>query len=116
MKLCINVVAAVVLVLYTQTLSALAEEARSPATGTAHEVAGLSPLIHGAGALVLLVVATVLSVYKPRGLTRHGQRKDRRSTEMPASQPNAPEAQAPARGANMMIATPRRHTAAPMRS
>lgn len=33
-----------------------------------------SPVIHSAGALVLLVLAVVLSVYKPKGLTRYGQR------------------------------------------
>src|SRR5262249_59519986 len=32
-------------------------------------------VVHAAGALVLLVVATVLSIYKPWGLTPYGKRK-----------------------------------------
>ncbi|MDQ6728909.1 MAG: hypothetical protein M3022_01030 [Actinomycetota bacterium] len=32
-------------------------------------------VVHAGGAVVLLLVATTLSVYKPRGLTRHGRRK-----------------------------------------
>jgi hypothetical protein len=34
-----------------------------------------SPVIPGALALVLLVLATFLSVYKPRGMTPYGRRK-----------------------------------------
>lgn len=34
-----------------------------------------SSLLHAGGALLLLLVAAALSVYKPRGLTRYGQRK-----------------------------------------
>jgi len=34
-----------------------------------------SPVLHAAAALLLLLVATVLAVYKPRGMTRYGQRK-----------------------------------------
>jgi hypothetical protein len=36
-----------------------------------------SPVLHAGAALVLLLVATTLSVYKPRGLTRYGWRKQR---------------------------------------
>jgi hypothetical protein len=32
-------------------------------------------VMHGSVALLALLVATILSVYKPRGLTRYGQRK-----------------------------------------
>lgn len=34
-----------------------------------------SPFLHASVALFLLVVATTLSVYKPRGMTRYGLRK-----------------------------------------
>ncbi|HTE67943.1 MAG TPA: hypothetical protein VK942_04165, partial [Actinomycetes bacterium] len=34
-----------------------------------------SPVLHAAAALLLLLVATGLAVYKPRGMTRYGQRK-----------------------------------------
>jgi hypothetical protein len=86
-KLCINVIASIILVLYTQTLAELADRAGGPATG--HELDALrspSPVIHAAAALILLVMATILSVYKPRGLTRHGQRKARQQARILASQ------------------------------
>lgn len=64
-KLVINVFAVVVLLMYTQTLAQLADSAERTA----------SPALHAGAALVLLVVATVLGMYKPRGLTRYGWRK-----------------------------------------
>lgn len=73
-KLVINVVASVVLVLYMGTLDVLATQA----TMTTDDVAALrspSPLLHTTAALVLLITAAVLSVYKPRGMTRRGWRR-----------------------------------------
>ena len=32
-------------------------------------------MVHAGAALLLLLVAVTLSVYKPRGMTRYGQRK-----------------------------------------
>lgn len=32
-------------------------------------------MLHAGGALVLLGIATTLGVYKPRGMTRYGRRK-----------------------------------------
>lgn len=37
--------------------------------------AGLQLMVHAAGGLLVLLVPAVLSVYKPRGLTRYGARK-----------------------------------------
>jgi hypothetical protein len=37
-----------------------------------------SPVLHAAAALLLLLTATVLAVYKPRGMTRYGWRKQQR--------------------------------------
>ena len=76
-KLVINLFAGLVLLLYTQTLSSFAAIARQAADGPGATDMLRSPsvAIHSAGALMLLLVATVLSVYKPRGMTRHGQRK-----------------------------------------
>ncbi|MBY3225387.1 hypothetical protein [Rhizobium laguerreae] len=37
-----------------------------------------SPVIHAAGGLVVLLVTTALSVYKPRGMTRYGWRRHHR--------------------------------------
>lgn len=76
-KLGINVVATVVLVLYLPTLGYLGGRAAEVATGDLATLRSASPVVHAAGALVLLFGATVLSVYKPRGMTRHGQRRQR---------------------------------------
>ncbi len=73
-KLIINVFASVILLLYMQTLGYLADVAVS---GDLRELRGLTAVIHGGGALVLLLGATALSVYKPRGMTRYGRRKQR---------------------------------------
>lgn len=78
-KLAINVVATIVLLMYMQTLGHLADVASATAlSGT--DLRGLrsaSPVVHAGAALVLLLVATTLSVFKPRGMTRYGQRKVR---------------------------------------
>lgn len=78
-KLAINLVATVILLLYMQTLGELADRATATAAAGGH-LGGLrspSPLLHAGGALLLLVVATVLAIYKPKGLTRYGWRKQR---------------------------------------
>lgn len=75
-KLLITVVASVVLLLYTQTLSYLADLAAQ--TKPSADLGGLrtpSPIIHAAAAVLLLLLATVLAVYKPRGMTRYGWRR-----------------------------------------
>jgi uncharacterized membrane protein len=79
-KLGINGVASVVLVMYMQTLAALSDDAAAPGADPL-KVASPSPVVHSAGALVLLVVATVLSVYKPRGMTKRGRAAWSRTTE-----------------------------------
>jgi len=78
-KLGMNVFATVILLLYMQTLGYLAGLA-AESTSSGGGLSGLrdpSAVIHGGGALVLLLVATTLSIYKPQGLTRYGQRKQR---------------------------------------
>ena len=77
-KLLINVFATIVLLLYTQTLDHFADIA-AETTGS-RDLSALrssSPLLHAGAALLLLLVATTLAVYKPRGLTPLGQRKQR---------------------------------------
>lgn len=75
-KLVITVVATIVLLAYTATLDAFAQVAtRDPLTSADLGVLrSPSVIVHSAGALILLLAATVLAVYKPAGLTRHGQR------------------------------------------
>ncbi len=76
-KLVINVFSTLLLLMYMQTLGALADIARTPSG--LRELRNPSPTLHAAAALVLLVVATTLSVYKPRGITPYGWRKAGRS-------------------------------------
>lgn len=76
-KLLINMFAAIVLLMYMQTLDYLADLAAD--TKTASDTTNLgspSAVIHAGAALLLLVVATALSVYKPKGMTRYGQRRE----------------------------------------
>jgi hypothetical protein len=75
-KLLINLFATIVLLLYTQTLSSLADVAET--TFSSDDLGVLrspSPVLHAGAALLLLLVATTLALYKPRGLTPYGQRR-----------------------------------------
>ena len=76
-KLLLNVFATTVLLAYMQTLDYFADVAADP-TLTGGDLGALrspSPVLHASLALLLLLVAAVLGVYKPRGLTRYGRRK-----------------------------------------
>jgi hypothetical protein len=72
-KLVINVGALVVLLMYTETLRYLAGVAAASDART-DLLRSPSVLIHAALAVVLLLLATLLAVYKPRGRTRYGVR------------------------------------------
>ena len=84
-KLLINVVATIVLLLYMQTLSDLAGVAAetSSSGGDLGALRSPSPVLHAGAALLLLLVAATLSVYKPRGMTRYGQRKQYEQRAVP---------------------------------
>ena len=73
-KLLITLFATVILLLYMETFRFMARVAADPSAdlGMARNP---SPLLHAALALVLFLVATVLAVYKPRGMTPYGWRK-----------------------------------------
>jgi hypothetical protein len=73
-KLLLNVFATIVLLLYTQTVGYLADLAAEP-TADLELLRSPTFVLHAGGALLLLVTATVLAVYKPRGLTPYGRRK-----------------------------------------
>lgn len=79
-KLGISLVATGILLLYTSTMQVLGAAAASP--GLADD-AGLlpstSPVLHAGAAAVVLLGAAVLSVFKPKGLTRYGWRKQVRA-------------------------------------
>lgn len=76
-KLGINVVTTVVLLVYLPTFARMAATAGDP-TATLPSVRTPSPVIHAGGALVLLLIAAALSVFKPRGRTRYGCRRQQR--------------------------------------
>jgi hypothetical protein len=71
-KLVINVFATTVLLIYMETFSFMARVAADPSAdlGT---VRNPSPMLHAGAALLLLLVATTLAVFKPRGVTRYGR-------------------------------------------
>ena len=73
-KLLITVFATVVLLIYMETFGFMAGVAADPSADLG-VVRNASPTVHAALALLVLLVATVLAVYKPRGLTRYGRRK-----------------------------------------
>jgi hypothetical protein len=87
-KLAINVVATIVLLLYMQTLDYLGDVAAHTTTvvpGELGELRDPSPTLHAAAALLLLLVATTLAIYKPRGMTRYGQRKQQQRRALAGS-------------------------------
>ncbi|MBI2872064.1 MAG: hypothetical protein HYY00_02605 [Chloroflexi bacterium] len=76
-KLLLVLFATIILLLETQTISYMAGVAAETTLSSA-DLRGLrSPglVVHAGGGLLVLLVTTVLSVYKPRGLTPYGWRK-----------------------------------------
>ena len=75
-KLLLTVVATVVLLLQTGVIRYLGTAAgeRALASGDLRELRA-SMVVHAGGGLVVLLLATVLSVYKPQGMTRYGRRR-----------------------------------------
>ena len=73
-KLLINLLATIVLLMYMETFRVLADVAGDPRADLG-DVRSASPMLHAFAALLLLLVATTLAVYKPRGLTPYGRRR-----------------------------------------
>ena len=89
-KLVINVLATIVLLLYTETLGYLADVAAASSSADLGGLRSASPGLHAGAAVLLLIVAAVLAVYKPRGMTRYGwrkQQKQRTATPGPGREP-----------------------------
>ena len=77
-KLTLTILATIVLLIHTRPIRYVADAAvqRTLARHDLREVR--TQLVADAGAaVVVLIVNTVLAVYKPRGLTRYGRRKQR---------------------------------------
>ncbi len=73
-KLLITVFATVILLIYMGTFRQMAGVAADPVMDVA-VVRNASPIVHAVLALILLVAATVLGVYKPVGMTAYGKRE-----------------------------------------
>lgn len=92
-KFGITVFATYVLWGYTSTLTSLGDAAAAQATMSGNELAMLrspSVVVHSGVALLLLLVTTALSVYKPRGMTSYGQRQQRRQRQQEKQQEPSP--------------------------
>src|ERR687896_231789 len=77
-SLLLTVIATIVLLAETQTISYFANVAADP-TASGDDLRALgSTLVHSVGGTVVLLVILVLNVCKPRGMTRYGWRKQQR--------------------------------------
>lgn len=84
-SLLLTVIATVVLLVETQTIGYFADVAADPTTSGDDLRALGSTLVHSVGGTVVLLVILMLNVYKPRGMTRYGWRKqhERRKASQP---------------------------------
>lgn len=78
-KLVLNIFANIILLLYTRSIDFFAGIAAQTTLSSADLEALRNPthVLHSSGALLILLTATVLGLYKPRGMTPYGQRKQR---------------------------------------
>ena len=84
-----NLLATAVLLLYMRTLDYLAAQAHAAPDMTVAAMGDSSPIVHALGAIAVLLVALVLSVYKPRGLTRRGRRHSAATPRRSLASPRA---------------------------
>ena len=75
-KFLITLVSALILFGFTQTLGSLADLA-ADATLSINQLRNIqqSPVLHSGGGLLTILLATILAVYKPWGMTPYGRRK-----------------------------------------
>ena len=83
-SLLMTMIATGVLLVETQTIGYYADVAADPTTSGDDLRALGNTLVHSVGGTVVLLVILVLNVYKPRGMTRYGWRKQQ---ERKVSQP-----------------------------
>ena len=75
-KLLLTLLATVVLLLNIRLIGLAARQAAAAALPSAQlKASGRELLVHSAGGLLVLIVVTTLSVFKPWGLTRYGRSK-----------------------------------------
>jgi hypothetical protein len=83
MKLLLTLVATSILLQEASSVSSMAQMSASSATPRP------GSLMHSVGGLAVLLIITVLSVVKPRGLTRYGWRKQQHHRDRRGMQPAA---------------------------
>ncbi|MEP9389973.1 hypothetical protein [Mesorhizobium sp. KR9-304] len=83
-KLLLNILVTIVLLLQLELIGYLADVSPETILSSA-DLRGLrmSPVIHATGGLLVLLVPVALSLYKPRGLTRYGWRKQHEGPTAP---------------------------------
>lgn len=86
----LTVFATVILLLHMPAVSSMADVAQDAEGARLDRLGG--DLLHPGIGLVVLLVIQVLNVYKPRGMTRYGQRKQRERREKRRQQDEQPEA------------------------
>ena len=74
-SLLLTIIATVVLLVETQTISYFADRAADPTTSGDDLRALGNTLVHSVGGIAVLLVILVMNVYKPRGITQYGWRK-----------------------------------------
>jgi hypothetical protein len=75
-SLLLTIIATIVLLVETHTISYFADRAADPTTSSDDLRALGNTLVHSVGGTVMLLVILVLNVYKPRGMTPYGWRKE----------------------------------------
>ncbi|HUF82605.1 MAG TPA: hypothetical protein VMN03_15825 [Burkholderiales bacterium] len=81
-KLLLAVFITIVLLIYMKTFRVMAGVAADPSADLA-VVRNASPALHAVLALLVLLAAVALAVYKPRGMTRYGWRKQHEQRAQP---------------------------------
>lgn len=86
----LTVVATLVLLSETRTISHLAGIAADPTTSIEELRTLESTLVHSIGGTVVLLVILVLNIYKPQGMTRFGWRRQQEERRKLSGQRSAP--------------------------
>ena len=91
LKLAITLFATAVLLVYMDTFRQMAAVAADPLVDV-DAIRNASPIVHATLALLLLLMATVLGIYKPFGMTAYGRRRasQERTVLAPRSAGRAP--------------------------
>src|SRR5688572_12229990 len=89
LKLVLTAFSTVILMIYMGTFRQMAGVAADPVIDL-RLVRNPSPMVHAILALVVLLLATMLGVYKPFGMTEYGKRQEAGRRTAPRTQPKNP--------------------------